>query len=263
MSSNTLIEVFGYIVFRFTPSVTEHSDPEEPEFTAESFGYDPLQSTGREWNYLPVDQLIYQEYSDREVISFNYPVANSLNVRVINARSPKENEETQEDQQDEDRAMAWKRLRTSALRTVCKSMYIGALISFFTATMIGSVYLLFSYLCFQTKLHCELHPRTSIPVKVQWMRTISHVIDEFSKYIYFFAIMLSFSPISVNGSEKKTYSDFLLVLLPVCTLSRGSRSPRNILFHDYSITKFSSRRIAFDQYMLASLFSNETFLHTI
>ena len=69
MSSSTLIEVFGHIVFSFTRGVTEHYNPEEPEYTAESFGYDPLQSTGREWYYLPVDELIYQEYSDREVTS--------------------------------------------------------------------------------------------------------------------------------------------------------------------------------------------------
>ena len=60
MSGSTLIEVFGHIVFSFTRSVTEHYSPEEPEYTTESFGYDPLQSTGREWYYLPVDELIYR-----------------------------------------------------------------------------------------------------------------------------------------------------------------------------------------------------------
>ncbi|KAL9956350.1 hypothetical protein ACROYT_G037815 [Oculina patagonica] len=114
MSSNTLIEVFGHIVFSFTRGVTEHYNPEEPEFTAESFGYDPLQSTGREWYYLPVDELIYQEYSDRETTSLDYLASSSLDIRVIDACSPEENEETQEDQQDKDKAMAWKRLRPSA-----------------------------------------------------------------------------------------------------------------------------------------------------
>ena len=54
MSGSTLIEVFGDIVFTFTRSVTEHYNPEEPEFTAGSFAYDHLQSTGREWYYHPV-----------------------------------------------------------------------------------------------------------------------------------------------------------------------------------------------------------------
>jgi len=59
MSSSTLIEVFGHIVFSFTRGVTEHYNLEEPEFTAESFGYNPLESTGREWYYRLVDEIIY------------------------------------------------------------------------------------------------------------------------------------------------------------------------------------------------------------
>ena len=72
MRGSTQIEVFGDIMFRFTRSVTGHYNPEEPEFTGESFGYDPLQSTGRGCYYHPVDERIYQEYSDREVTITNY-----------------------------------------------------------------------------------------------------------------------------------------------------------------------------------------------
>ena len=106
MSSSTLIEVFGQIVFRFTRSVTEHYNPEEPEYTTESFGYDPLQSTGREWYYHPVDELIYQEYGDREATSSVFLASNNINAKVINACSPEENEDIEADQNVEDRAMA-------------------------------------------------------------------------------------------------------------------------------------------------------------
>ena len=206
MSSNTLIEVFGHIVFSFTRGVTEHYNPEEPEFTAESFGYDPLQSTGREWNYLPVDELIYQEYSDREVTSLDYLASSSLNVKVIDACSPEENEETQEDQQDEDKAMAWKRLRPSALRTVCKSMYIGALISLLTATIIGSVYMLIIYLSFKTINNCEFYPKTSIPDKVQWIRSISAVISCAFLHTWFFACtFFLFRPYQLMGVKRKLF----------------------------------------------------------
>ena len=167
MTSSTLIEVFGHIVFSFTRGVTEHYNPEEPEFTAESFGYDPLQSTGREWNYRAVHELIYQEYSDRELTRFDYVASSRRSVMLTNACSTEQNEETQDDQQDEDRATAWKRLRPSALRTVCKSMCIGALISLTAATAIGSVYMLFSYLSYKTKLNCQLQPGKSIPIQVQ------------------------------------------------------------------------------------------------
>ena len=118
MSSSTLLEVFGQIVFRFTRGVTEHYNPEEPEYTAESFGYDPLESTGREWFYHPVDELIYQEYSDREVTSSVFLASTSIKARFINACSPEENDKQEADQEDEDKAMTWKRLRPSFVQTI-------------------------------------------------------------------------------------------------------------------------------------------------
>jgi len=90
MSSSTLIEVFGHIVFSFTRGVTEHYNPQEPEYTPHSYGYDPLESTGREWYYLPVDEFIYQEYSDREATSLDYRGSNHPDIRVINACSTEE-----------------------------------------------------------------------------------------------------------------------------------------------------------------------------
>ncbi|KAL9956466.1 hypothetical protein ACROYT_G037945 [Oculina patagonica] len=186
MSSSTLIEVFGDIVFSFTRGVTEHYNPEEPEFTVESFGYNPLESTGREWNYLPVDELIYQEYSDREITSWDYLPSSRLNIRVIDASSPEENEETHENQQDEDRAMAWKRFRPSAFSTVCKSMYIGALISLLTATIIGSIFMTISYVSYKTELNCEFDPEESIPIEIQWMRSVSGMVSCTFLYVWYF-----------------------------------------------------------------------------
>ena len=48
MLVSTIEELFGHILYSFTRDVTEHYNPIEPEFTAESFGYNPLDSTGRE-----------------------------------------------------------------------------------------------------------------------------------------------------------------------------------------------------------------------
>ena len=131
MSSSTLLEVFGHVLFSFTRSVTDHYNLDEPEYTAESFGYNPLQSTGREWYRHPVDEFIYQEYSDREVrTSLNYLATSSFDVKVTDACSvEEENEETLTLQQIKDAATAWKRLRPSVCGTIWKSMYIGALIS--------------------------------------------------------------------------------------------------------------------------------------
>ena len=87
MNGSAVIEVFGHIFVSFTQSVSERFNPEEPEFTAESSGYEPLQSTGLEWNYLPVDELIYQEYSDREVRTLNYQTDVTCKVRVVDSCS--------------------------------------------------------------------------------------------------------------------------------------------------------------------------------
>ena len=95
----------------------------------------------------------------------DYLASSSLNVRVVDASSPGENEEGQEAQQDEDRAMAWKQRRPYALRTVCKSINIGALISPLTATFTGILYMLVSYLCYKTTLNCQFHQKTQLQQK--------------------------------------------------------------------------------------------------
>lgn len=82
--------MFGHILCRFTRGVTEHYKPEEPEFTAEFFGYNPLEIAGREWYCHPVDERIYQEYSDREATSLHYLA--SWNFDVKDACSTEENE---------------------------------------------------------------------------------------------------------------------------------------------------------------------------
>ena len=245
MSSNTLIEVFGHIVFSFTRGVTERYNPQEPEYTAESFGYDPLQNTGREWYYHPVDELIYQEYSDKEATSLDYLPSNHPDIRIINACSTEENEETQEHQQDEDRAMAWKRLRPSALRTVCTSMYIGALISLLTATITGSVYMLISYICNKTVNNCELHPKKFIPLNVQWMRSISTLISGSILHISSFVIMLFlFRPYQIMGVKTKLMlvscfgyclEAFYIIALQAMGISHSKPSslqlmPTNVIF---------------------------------
>ena len=214
MSSSTLLEMFGQIVFSFTRGVTEHYNPEEPEFTMESFGYDPLQSTGREWYYLPVDELIYQEYSDKEVPSLAFLSLRKIIPRLINACSPVEDDGSVADQEDEDSAMAWKELRPSFLHTVCKSLYIGALITFLAAIIIGIFFLLIVYLCFKTILNCANYPRKLIPVPVQWTRTVFDAISVIFYYIWVFVnLSFLFRSYQLRGLKKKL---LLVSLLMYC-----------------------------------------------
>ena len=189
MAGSSLIEIFGQIAFSFTRNVTDNYNPEEPEFTAESFGLIPVESTGREWYYYPVDELIYREYGNTEVSSTSYLAARGLNVSVINACSTEEHENILDDHQEEEKAMAWKRLRPSFLQTVCKAMYIGALISLLSATVIGIVYVLFSYLCYKTIKNCTYDAMKLIPLRVQWTITISDLIGCGLFYIWSFSTM--------------------------------------------------------------------------
>ena len=210
MTSNTLIEVFGHIVFSFTRGVTELYNPQEPEYTAESFGYSPLESTGQEWYRQgdPDEECIYQEYSDREVTTLEFIRSSRINdARLMDASLLEENEEeTQEDQQDEleERAMAWTRLRPSALQTVCKSMYIGALISLLTASIIGAVHLLMLYLSFKIVNKCQFQTKTSIPANVQWLRTISAAVScVFLHTAFFVHTLFLFRPYQLMGVKGK------------------------------------------------------------
>ena len=202
MTNSLLIEVFARVLFSFTRGVTEHYDPDEPE--VEIFGYnDSLSSEGREWNCQPVDKPIYQEYSPPSDNDYYFlSVGNSrVRYRIINASSP---EGSEDEQQNEDDEMAWKRLRPSVLRTVCQSMYIGALISLLTAVILGLFYIMISYVSSEPMRHWKFHPKETIPVKIQWIRTLSDVICVAFLYMWFFVGMLFlFRPYQLKGVKRK------------------------------------------------------------
>ena len=206
MSSCTLLEMFSDLVFSFTRGVAGHYNPDEPEFTPELFGCNPFESTGREWNFFPVDEMIYQEYSDRQDTTLDYLAASGFRARLNDACLSNENQGMQESQPlvEADTAMAWKRLRPSALATVCKSLYIGASISILAATTAGLLYSLLTYVSYQTTLNCEYRPGESIPAKIQWLRTISEVIVNTFLYMWFLMEMLFlFRPYQLSGVKRK------------------------------------------------------------
>ena len=202
MTNSLLIEVFARVLFSFTQGVTENYDPDEAE--VETFGYnDSLSIEGREWNCQPVDEPIYQEYSppsddDYDLLS----VGNSrVRYQVINASSP---DGSEDEQQNEDDEMAWKRFRPSVLRTVCQSMYIGALISLLTAVILGLFYIMISYVSSEPMRHWKFHPKETTPVKIQWIRTLSDVICVAFVYMWFFVGMLFlFRPYQLKGVKRK------------------------------------------------------------
>ncbi|XP_067025259.1 uncharacterized protein [Acropora muricata] len=206
MSSSTLLELVSHIVVSLTRGVAEHYNPDEPEFTRELFSCNAFESTGREWNFSPVDEMIYQEYSDRQDTKLDYQAANGLRLRINDASLPNEGEGNQESQPlvEADTAMAWKRLRPSALATVCKSLYVGASISILAATTTGVLYSLLTYVSYHTLFNCEYRPGESIPVKIQWIRTISTLIAIIFLYMWFLINMLFlFRPYQLSGVKRK------------------------------------------------------------
>ena len=162
--------------------------------------------TRREWNFLPVDEMIYQEYSERQDTTLDYLAASGFRVRVNNVCLPDENQGMQESQPlvEAEGAMAWKRLRPSALCTVCKSLYIGAFISILAPTTIGALYSFLSYVSYQTAFNYEYHPGESIPIKIQWIRTICVLIANIFGYTWFLMGMLFlFRPYQLSGVKRK------------------------------------------------------------
>ena len=147
MVGNTFVQFIGHIIFSFTRSVAEHSDFDEAERDLELFGYNPLDDTGKEWYCQPVDELIYQEYSDRDVTTFDYLPSSKIRARLLNACSTGETEKTED--VGRERAMAWKWFRPSFLRDVFKSVYFGFLVTVLSAVIAGVVSVLLYYLTFQ------------------------------------------------------------------------------------------------------------------
>ena len=241
MTNNLLIEVFARVLFSFTRGVTEHYDPDGPEVETVGFN-DSLSSEGREWNCQPVDKPIYQEYSppsddDHDLLSVgNFRVR----YRVIDASSP---DEDGDDQHNEDDEMAWKQLRPSILRTVCQSMYIGALISLLTPTIFGLFYIVISYVSYETTRNCQFQPKETIPVKIQWIRILSDLICVAFLYMWFFVGMLFlFRPYQLKGVKRKLFlaafflfcvdAVYRVVLraLGIFHISMIQRIPLNVLF---------------------------------
>ncbi|XP_068673218.1 uncharacterized protein [Montipora foliosa] len=209
MDGSKIIEVFGHIIFSFTRSVADQYSPEDPDYSQETLEYSLLQNTGREWYAQPArDEIIYQEYSDKEVAVDEFlPAFCRVKAVSLDACSFRDIEEQNENQKtDLERAMSWKQLRPSALRTVCNSMVVGASISLLSAIAIGMFFTMISYLSYKTLLDCHFQPKKMIPLKLQWTLVICKITSTFFLYIwvFLFALVL-FRPYQLSGVKTKLF----------------------------------------------------------
>ena len=213
MLTHTIAELFAHILYSFTRSVAEHYNFDEDENLSDLFGYNSLEDTGKEWYCQPVDEVIYQEYRNSEATSTDYHSTSNINARLIDACSTEDNEETEETR--EDTAMAWKQLRPSIFRTVSSSLCFGFYISVLSATVIGIVSIAVYYLSYQTLLSCKDQSKAdSIPLKLQWVITISKIFYNCFLYgLYFLNVLFFFRPFQIAGLKLRI---FLLCLVPFC-----------------------------------------------
>lgn len=232
MIGHAVVEFIGHIIFSFTRSVAEHSDFDEAERDLELFGYNPLEDTGKEWYCQPIDELIYQEYSDRDVTTLDYLPSPKIQARLLNACSTEETEETED--VGNDRAMAWKQFRPSFVRTVCKSAYVGFLVSVLSAVIVGMISILVYYLSFQTQLNCLVHPEKSIPNKLRWIRTVSEAFFAFFFYCWLFVNSLFyFRPFQISGLKLTLFLTVLaFYIFDVCY-----RLLQALVFSHFNLTK--------------------------
>ena len=204
----SFVEFLSHVVYSFTRSVAEHSNFDEDEQNLEFFGYNPLEDTGREWYCQPVDELIYQEYSERDVTAIDYLPSSTIEARLINACPTDSTDDTEDI--GSDGSMAWKQLRPSVVCTVWKSVYFGFLISVLSALVIGIVSILVYYVSFQTQLACLTHPEGLIPNKLRWIRAISEAIFVFFLYCWVFLdILFYFRPFQISGIKLRIFLTIL------------------------------------------------------
>ena len=214
MLSHTFAELFGNIVFNFTRSVAERYDLGESDDVVNTIGYSPLEDTGKEWYAQHTGEVIYQEYSNRKATSADYLTNRwSLRAQLIDASSTSPTTHTPE-LSPEATDMAWKRLRPSISRTVLNSQCYGFLISVLSAIVFGMISFTAFYFSYQTHLNCEYRSKESIPIKLQWLITISEVLAVgFLHFWILINISFYFCPFQLSGVRKIIFIVSLLFYL--------------------------------------------------
>ena len=208
MVGTALFEVCAGIVTGLTQGVAEHfiNTNEESLCLSESpLVYNPLESTGLEWNHRPVDECIYEEYKDREVTISRHFTWRKVQPKVLNALLPDDGEVTTE--QTNDKRTTWKLFRPSLKGTLRKSLCFGFLISFLSAFIIGSICILVYYINYQTVLVClTRHNQTAVPIKIQWSKTISEVMIVAITYFWFtLSTLFYFRPYQIEGIKRSLF----------------------------------------------------------
>ena len=217
MVGSSLVEVCGSIIFGLTRSVAEHYNPNGNESNPElQFSLNPQERTGFEWNIDSDEEFIFQEYGDKQVIRSAGYIGQA---RLINACSPED--QLEEDvQEPKNRAMEWKQFRPSLIYSLWNSLYFGFLISVLAAALIGTLSIIVYYVAYQVTLVCLGRSKDSIPLKIQWTKTISKCTKVIVIHLWFFGnTLFYFKPHQIKGLKRQ----LILVSSVFCVLDAAYR----------------------------------------
>ena len=211
MFIQSIIEFLGHIIFNFTRSVAEKYDFVENSNILDMIGYNALEDTGKEWYaQRSDDEYIFQEYSNAEATSMDYLTTRQFVRAELTDASSMEDSAEEIEGQCKTNEMAWKRLRPSITTSIRNSLYFGFLISVASASVVGVASFTVYYFSFQTHLSCEMHPRETIPIKLQWVITVSEIFSVvFLYFLFFLGMVFYFRPFQLLGVKRT------LVLLSV------------------------------------------------
>ena len=216
MIGSSLFEVCGRILFGLTRSVAEHYNPNDNESNPELFSLNPRERTGFEWNIDSDEEFIFQEYGDKQVSRSAGYIGQA---RLTNACSPED--QLEEDAQDKpkNRAMEWKQLRPSLIYSLWNSLYFGFLISVLAAALIGTLSIIVYYVAYQVTLVCLGRSKDSIPLKIQWSKTISECMEIIFFHLRFFInTLFYFKSHQIVGLKRKLFLvSFVFYVLDVAS----------------------------------------------
>ena len=143
--------MFGGIILGFTRNVAENDNPNEVQFGLKTFGFNPLERTGWEWNFQAVDEVIFEEYG------------HNGSQGIINACWPENHEENIQNE-NVNGEMEWKRFRPSII-------YKYWLRAWLERSFSASVFLLSS------QISLAGSTEGLVAAKIQWSKTIFECIE--------------------------------------------------------------------------------------
>ena len=103
--------------------------------------------------------------------------------------------------------MGWKMFRPSLGRTIWRSLCYGFLISFLSAFSIGAFSIIIYYTSYQVIIVClARHNQSAIPIKIQWLKTISEVTTVvFSNFWFTLNTLFYFRPHQIAEVKRRLF----------------------------------------------------------